>query len=32
MEHPIVPRVEAVTLNGATDVSDHQPVLIRLRI
>jgi endonuclease/exonuclease/phosphatase family metal-dependent hydrolase len=27
----IAPRVEEVAVNGATDASDHQPVLLRLR-
>ena len=27
----LAPRVEAVVVNGATDASDHQPVLLRLR-
>ena len=28
----LAPRVEEVVVNGATDASDHQPVLLRLRI
>ncbi len=28
----LAPRVEEVAVNGATDASDHQPVLLRLRI